>query len=216
MLALERSRHEQPYLQQLSMDPSMHDPFGSLNIDGYSYSHFPPGSNAFFDSSSAFMVEAPHQLYNPKFDSYPHPPSGPPSIATAPSDQTASSSASGPSIPSTSSSAIGSPYQENWMDMNAGYPQDYVSAGMDADIMFAHDKLPDSFVASASNVSPVKHSASGGQVAQEFCQHEPTKECSVAEWRISNDVFARDGQQKKGLDPRLYHRRFESEKNVDD
>ncbi|KAK2778890.1 hypothetical protein FQN52_000660 [Onygenales sp. PD_12] len=153
MLALERSRHEQPYLQQLSMDPSMHDPFGSLNIDGYSYSHFPPGSNAFFDSSSAFMVEAPHQLYNPKFDSYPHPPSGPPSIATAPSDQTASSSASGPSIPSTSSSAIGSPYQENWMDMNAGYPQDYVSAGMDADIMFAHDKLPDSFVGKCENIS---------------------------------------------------------------
>ncbi|PGG99442.1 hypothetical protein AJ79_08516 [Helicocarpus griseus UAMH5409] len=169
MLALERSRHEQSYLQQLSMDPSMQDPFGSLNIDGYnfgSYNSLPVGSNSFLDAPQ-FLVEAPPQLYNNKFDSYSHLPSASPSIATAQSfdlsASTASSSASGPSLPSTSSSTIGSPYQDSWIDMNSasglgpatvgsdGYPQEYVSAGMDADMMFAHEKLPDSFVGESQN-----------------------------------------------------------------
>ncbi|OAX83216.1 hypothetical protein ACJ72_02416 [Emergomyces africanus] len=172
MLALERSRHEQPYLQQFPMDPSMHDPFGSLNVDGYnhlgSYNQFSVCPTSFIETPS-FLVEAPHHLYNnnsndhhnQKYDSYAHHPSASPSIATAQSSElsaSTSSSASGPSLPSTSSSTIGSPYQDNWIDMNSasglgpatvgsdGYPQEYASAGMDAEMLFAHEKVPDSFV----------------------------------------------------------------------
>ncbi|PGH03390.1 hypothetical protein GX51_04121 [Blastomyces parvus] len=182
MLALERSRHEQSYLQQLSMDPSMHDPFGSLNIDGYNhlgYNPFPVGTTSFIDTP-AFLVEAPQHPYssnnsnnnseqqydNQKYDSYAHHPSASPSIATTLSSDlsaSTSSSASGPSLPSTSSSTIGSPYQDSWIDMNSnsglgpatvgsdGYPQEYVSAGMEADMMFAHEKFPDSFVGESQN-----------------------------------------------------------------
>ncbi|EEH10212.1 zinc finger protein [Histoplasma capsulatum G186AR] len=173
MLALERSRHEQSYLQQLSMDPSMHDPFGSLNIDGYNhlgYNPFPVGTASFIEAPS-FLVEAPQHSYsddhpnNQKFESYAHHPSASPSIATAFSSDLSTStisSASGPSLPSTSSSTIGSPYQDSWIDMNStsglgpatvgsdGYPQEYVSASMDGEALFAHEKLPDSFVALAS------------------------------------------------------------------
>ncbi|OJD24042.1 hypothetical protein ACJ73_04600 [Blastomyces percursus] len=182
MLALERSRHEQSYLQQLSMDPSMHDPFGSLNVDGYNhlgFNPFPVGTTSFIVAPS-FLVEVPQHSYtnnnnnnhnsgqhdNQKYDSYAHHPSASPSVATTlSSDLSASTSSSvtGPSLPSTSSSTTGSPYQDSWIDMNSasglgpatvgsdGYPQEYVSAGMEADMMFAHEKLPDSFVGECQN-----------------------------------------------------------------
>ncbi|OAT08332.1 C2H2 finger domain-containing protein, variant [Blastomyces gilchristii SLH14081] len=186
MLALERSHHEQSYLQQLSMDPSMHDPFGSLNIDGYNhlgFNPFPLGTASFIETPS-FLVEAPQHLYgnnisseqhdNQKYDSYAHHPSASPSIATTLSSDlsaSTSSSVSGPSLPSTSSSTIGSPYQDSWIDMNSasglgpatvgsdGYPQEYVSAGMEADMMFAHEKLPDSFV-DPSLIQPMQQQSS--------------------------------------------------------
>ncbi|KLJ06527.1 hypothetical protein EMPG_10070 [Blastomyces silverae] len=163
------------------MDPSMHDPFGSLNIDGYNhlgFNPFPVGTTSFIETPS-FLVEAPQHSYNnnhnnseqhdnQKYDSYAHHPSASPSIATTLSSDfsaSTSSSVSGPSLPSTSSSTIGSPYQDSWIDMNStsglgpatvgsdGYPQEYVSAGMEADMMFAHEKLPDSFVDVASMAS---------------------------------------------------------------
>ncbi|QSS55460.1 zinc finger protein [Histoplasma capsulatum var. duboisii H88] len=182
MLALERSRHEQSYLQQLSMDPSMHDPFGSLNIDGYNhlgYNPFPVGTTSFIEAPS-FLVEAPQHSYsddhpnNQKFESYAHHPSASPSIATAFSSDlstSTNSSASGPSLPSTSSSTIGSPYQDSWIDMNStsglgpatvgsdSYPQEYVSASMDGEALFAHEKLPDSFV-DPSLIQPMQQQSS--------------------------------------------------------
>ncbi|EEH33734.2 hypothetical protein PAAG_04783 [Paracoccidioides lutzii Pb01] len=170
MLALEHSRHKQSYLPQLSMDPSMHDPFGPLYIDSYSplgsYNLFPAGSTSFSDAPS-FQIEAPHHPYNnssnsAKYEPFAHHNCASPTIVSIQASDfkasTASSSASGPSLPSTSSSTIGSPYQESWIDMNSssglgpatvgsdGYSQEYVSAAMDANMMFAHEKLPDSFV----------------------------------------------------------------------
>ncbi|ODH52586.1 hypothetical protein GX48_01366 [Paracoccidioides brasiliensis] len=183
MLALEHSRHKQSYLPQLSMDPSMHDPFGPLYIDSYSplgsYNLFPAGSTSFSDAPS-FLIEAPHHPYNnnnnnsssnsAKYEPYAHHHCASPTIVSIQASDfkasTTSSSASGPSLPSTSSSTIGSPYQESWIDMNSssglgpatvgsdGYPQEYVGAAMDANMMFAPEKLPDSFVGEYRNVFP--------------------------------------------------------------
>ncbi|OAT08331.1 C2H2 finger domain-containing protein [Blastomyces gilchristii SLH14081] len=198
MLALERSHHEQSYLQQLSMDPSMHDPFGSLNIDGYNhlgFNPFPLGTASFIETPS-FLVEAPQHLYgnnisseqhdNQKYDSYAHHPSASPSIATTLSSDlsaSTSSSVSGPSLPSTSSSTIGSPYQDSWIDMNSasglgpatvgsdGYPQEYVSAGMEADMMFAHEKLPDSFVGECHNAFSSVQPSQAPKLPRQIAQH---------------------------------------------
>ncbi|KAL2382551.1 hypothetical protein RJZ90_003168 [Blastomyces dermatitidis] len=198
MLALERSHHEQSYLQQLSMDPSMHDPFGSLNIDGYNhlgFNPFPLGTASFIATPS-FLVEAPQHLYgnnisseqhdNQKYDSYAHHPSASPSIATTLSSDlsaSTSSSVSGPSLPSTSSSTIGSPYQDSWIDMNSasglgpatvgsdGYPQEYVSAGMEADMMFAHEKLPDSFVGECHNAFSSVQPSQAPKLPRQIAQH---------------------------------------------
>ncbi|OJD15420.1 hypothetical protein AJ78_04320 [Emergomyces pasteurianus Ep9510] len=204
MLALDRFRHEQSYLQQLSMDPSMHDPFGSLNVEGYnhlgSYNQFPVGPTSFIETPS-FLVEAPHHLYNnnsnhhhnQKYDSYAHQPSASPSIATAQSSEfsaSTSSSTSGPSLPSTSSSTIGSPYQDNWIDMNSasglgpatvgsdGYPQEYASTGMDSEMLFAHEKIPDSFVGECQKNFSSIHSSQARKLSVQNTQ--PVKNTSVS------------------------------------
>ncbi|PGH16357.1 hypothetical protein AJ80_05207 [Polytolypa hystricis UAMH7299] len=165
MLALERSRHEQPYLQHFPMDPAMHDPFASLNTNDYTaigtYSSIPPTSHAFFDPT---LLPVDNQLYN-KFDSYQQQaPSASPSGSNFEQLPSTSSSTTGPSAASTSSSAIGSPYQESWIDMNQapgygpgtvasdGY-QEYVANGMEGDLVFANEKLPNSFVGKCANVS---------------------------------------------------------------
>lgn len=164
MLALEPSRPQQSYFQPSSMDnPSMHDPFAPINLDSYgslgSHPLFAQAPHSFFDTPS-FMVEAPPEM-NKQAAVYP---SASPSMSTTRSTEhppSTLSTASGPSLTSASSSAVGSPYskathglpyQENWVPVPDTLPQDFVTNGMDPDMVFAQGKLPDTFVGECENV----------------------------------------------------------------
>ena len=148
----------------------MHDPFAPLSMDSYSSfgsnTLFAPAPHSFFDTPS-FIVEAP-----PEMNKQAVYPSTSPSVATTRSLEhppSTVSTASGPSLTSASSSAVGSPYskathgvpyQENWVDMSNGLPlncdnlpRDFVSSGMDPEMVFAQGKLPDTFVGEFDNIS---------------------------------------------------------------
>lgn len=158
MLALEPSRHQQSYFQHQPMDnQTMHDPFAPLNLEscGSFGSHplFAQAPHSFFDTTPSFMVEAPQEMNKQAFY-----PSASPSMSTTRSTEhpaSTLSTASGPSLTSASSSAVGSPYskathgvayQENWAPVTDALPQDFVASGMDPDMVFAQGKLPDTFV----------------------------------------------------------------------
>ena len=64
MLALERSRHQEPYLSPFSMDPMMHDPFGSGNADpayGSFYSPLTSTSHNFLDTQTFLLDESMYE-----------------------------------------------------------------------------------------------------------------------------------------------------------
>lgn len=173
MLAFEHSRHLQSYGRHFNMDPTfpgldMH-PYGTFG----SNSSYVPVSSAYFENPS-FIVDAPQESL--KHDQYRHAPSDSSSITTSQSSEASVlSTASGPSVPSASSSAVGSPYlghahampyQETWTDMNAGlglggpailshegYGTDFVSSGLDHEVIFPPDKLGANFVGEYPQIS---------------------------------------------------------------
>lgn len=181
MLALESSRHQQSYGHHFSMDPNIHDPYPCLSLNSYdsfgSHASFSSAPGSYFDTPS-FIVDAPPDMI--KHEQYQQTPSGSPSIAPSRSTEhppSTLSTASGQSVPSASSSAVGSPYsgaahgvpyQDAWNEMNHGlglvptivgndsFVQDFVTSSMDSDIIFAHDKLPDHYVGEYANVSSLK------------------------------------------------------------
>ncbi|KAL4784711.1 hypothetical protein BJX76DRAFT_356824 [Aspergillus varians] len=128
MMAFEPSRQRQlPYFQEYSIDPALVDSF-HFNVDGLGiYGHHDSG-----------LAQAPYQntgfsdLYTemPKSNGFSLMPATPPAIPVSNSEPFLSgvSTASGPSIASASSSAMGSPYsanahnfqQEDWVDTNHG------------------------------------------------------------------------------------------------
>ena len=166
MLAVEAARPKQPsYFQPMAMDPSLVDMF-SYPMDSvppytqsFEYSRLP---QSYLDTPSLFA----ESMEIAKASSFPSMPATPPSISasqiTEPQISTGSA-ASGPSVASAPSSAIGSPYpgpaqlfQDNWMNTNHGlglpaavmhdlFPNDYMGSTIDMD-RFYREKLPDGFV----------------------------------------------------------------------
>lgn len=147
MLALEPSRQQQPpYFQPYTMDPALTDPFGfqldHVNMFGQAPSRVP---QQYYETPPVYPESGPDM----KASTFPS--TTPPSMATSqPTDHAMPglSSASGPSIASASSSAIGSPYsgnmQENWVDTSHGlglqgavvsdlFPSDYMGGAVDPD-----------------------------------------------------------------------------------
>lgn len=170
MLALDSSRQQQtPYFQQqFTMDPSLIESFGfhvdSLNGFGQApTSSAIPQPSSYYDTPPVYADSFPETH---KQATFPPMPATPPSIPTSRTSEPympGLSTASGPSIASASSSAIGSPYsgnahivQENWIDTNHGlglpaavmndcFPNDYMGSTLDSDAFLAK-KYPDTFV----------------------------------------------------------------------
>lgn len=163
MLALEPSKQQLPYFQPYTTDPALTDPYGfqfdSLNGFGQSQlpSRVPP---SYYDTPPVYH-ESGSDINATSFPS-----TTPPSMTTSqPTDHAIPglSSASGPSIASASSSAIGSPYsgnvqafQENWVDTSHGlglpaavvgdlFPSDYMGGAVDPD-EFYQKKSQNSYV----------------------------------------------------------------------
>lgn len=159
MLALEASRPKQSsYFQPMTMDPSMVDMF-SFPVEGMSYApstQYARVPQSYYDTSVFESDTKP---------SFPSMPATPPSVSTSQSEPQipTGSAASGPSIASAPSSALGSPYsgpapvyQENWVNtsnglglatsmMNDPFSNDYMGNPLDVDGLYA-EKFPSTFV----------------------------------------------------------------------
>lgn len=170
MLALEAGRPKQ-YFQPM-MDPNMEMLQYSMDMQQYAqnidYSRIP---QSYFDTPALYSEAELHKHSN--FSSMPAtPPSVTTSYATEPQIPTGSA-ASGPSIASAPSSAIGSPYsgpthvfQENWLNTNHGlglpaavmpeyFPNDYMGNAGDMDGLY-REKIPDPFVGQFRNHTQIQ------------------------------------------------------------
>lgn len=169
MLAVEAARPKQSaYFQPMAMDPNLVDMYSyPMDVHPYPHTHthtdFSRVPQSYFEASSVFAESDFHQTST--FPSMPAtPPSAPASHSTEHHIPTGSA-ASGPSIASAPSSALGSPYsgsaqvvQDNWMNTNHGlglpaavmndlFANDYSHMGghVDMDGLY-QEKFPDTFV----------------------------------------------------------------------
>ncbi|GAQ11951.1 hypothetical protein ALT_9272 [Aspergillus lentulus] len=166
MLALDSSRQQRTsYFHNVPMDPALVDPFG-FQMDNFGGFGQTSGSTSaptsYYETSPVY---ADSQL-EPKTFGFPPMPPTPPSLPVPYSTEpymSGLSSASGPSIASASSSAIGSPYSgtahtfpESWVDTNHGiglpaavmdefFPNEFMGSSLEADHMYQR-KGPDDFV----------------------------------------------------------------------
>lgn len=161
MLAVESARPKRAsYYQPMAMDTttSLVDMF-SFPVDNIPY----PQTTQYFNDPSLFAESAEFQ----KASNFPSMPATPPSVPTshshADSHVPTGSAASGPSIASASSSALGSPYsgnaqafQDNWVNTNHGlglpaavmndlFSNEFVGNHVDMDGLY-QEKFPDTFV----------------------------------------------------------------------
>ena len=129
MLAFEQPRQQQtPYFQHFTMDPALTEPF-TFHVDLSGFGQGPNSSrlpqSTYYDTPSVDAYSDTNKATN-----FPPMPATPPSHPISYSSEPfmpGLSTASGPSIASASSSAIGSPYSgtapaihENWVDTNHG------------------------------------------------------------------------------------------------
>jgi hypothetical protein len=133
MLALESSRQQQfPFFShdQLALDPEIMDSYGfstmQQNLQSQPQEHHSYPQQNFYEPSSSWTEQTPDMEFQQKQQHqhmlYPAGPNSPPSMAAS-----HYSAASGASIASASSSAMGSPYsgaahtfQESWIDTANG------------------------------------------------------------------------------------------------
>ncbi|KAJ5622417.1 hypothetical protein N7528_005649 [Penicillium herquei] len=173
MLAIEVARPKQNAYFQPMMDPNMMDMFPFPTDDmhtSYAPADFARLPQSYFDLQPQF-AEAEMSKVSGNFSSMP---ATPPSLATSHATEPhipTGSAASGPSIASAPSSAIGSPYsgptpvyQDNWVNTNHGlglpmavmpdlFSNEYMAGALDMD-GFYREKIPDSFV-DPSLIQPV-------------------------------------------------------------
>ncbi|KAJ5781082.1 hypothetical protein N7457_006242 [Penicillium paradoxum] len=174
MMAVEAARSKQPsYFDPMAMDPSMFS-FPVENLPHYAQSHdMSRACNSYYNTQ---MFEGADLQKSTYFSSMPATPPSVPNSHCAEPCIPVSSSASGPSIASASSSAMGSPYsgtahafQENWVNTNHGlglpvavmsdlFPQEYMANTAEVDMIY-QEKFPDSFV-DPSLIQPAQQSSS--------------------------------------------------------
>lgn len=181
MLALDRPRDQSSsYLDHLPMDPSSLTFLDPLNAadDHHQQLQFHQHHQGLFDTYSClpsdpypFILQPDLGLGSPLVYSKNEPISPLPTsyLPSRPSENqnnnnnNNNSSSSGPSsvsshsVPSATSSSIGSPFQDRWLDMdqidqervpmpNDAYSNDFLPAGVDSQFMFTNDdKFPDCF-----------------------------------------------------------------------
>ncbi|OGM40903.1 C2H2 finger domain protein [Aspergillus bombycis] len=164
MLAFEPSRQQQtPYFQHFTMDPALTEPFTfHVDLSGFGQA---PNSSRLPQSSHYDTPSIDAYSDTNKVTSFPPMPATPPSIPISHSEpyMPSLSTASGPSIASASSSAIGSPYSgtapaihENWVDTNHGlglpaavmsdlFPNEYIGNSLDMEGFYSK-KNSDNYV----------------------------------------------------------------------
>jgi hypothetical protein len=182
MLGVEAARPKQSaYFQTMAMDPNFVDMFSyPMDMPTYPQTHthtdFSRVPQSYFEAPSAFAESDFHQTST--FHSMPAtPPSAPASYSTEHHIPTGSA-ASGPSIASAPSSALGSPYsgnaqvvQDNWMNTNHGlglpaavmndlFANGYGHMGgqVDMDGLY-QEKFPDTFVGRFNHSRAIWNSA---------------------------------------------------------
>lgn len=162
-------------------------------------------------SAPTTLYDAPHFVVDAPPESLKHgtcrytPPGSPSNSATHSFDHPPStmSSTSGASVPSANSSAVGSPYsramhvassREPWSEIGHGlgfgpgivshdafYAGDYVTRGLEHEVIFAQDKLPSNFVGKSQEVSPSQAS---------ICSTPPSSSLSHSFHRTFTPVLA--------------------------
>jgi hypothetical protein len=206
MLAVEHSRQQHHFTQPFGYDLGFHDSYPDLSMNSYGA----------FESVHGFAL-LPYSTYeNPSFymDT---PPEGFKSEMQRSSSLTGSlkpashhsselprstlSSASGHSIPSASSSTVGSPYSghahsfshhESWVNSNEGlglgsalvnqeaYYQGFVGTDLDSELAFGpHDKLSGDFVGECAKISSTRK-RSGSPFPGKFSQSPVPLKSSLA------------------------------------
>lgn len=138
----------------------------------YAQTDYSRVAQSYFDSQPQFAESAEMQ----KASNFSSMPATPPSVTTSHAAEPhipTGSAASGPSIASAPSSAIGSPYsgpqvyQENWVNTNHGlglpgavmpdlFANDYMGGAVDMD-GFYREKLPDTFVGKLEHIPKNRH-----------------------------------------------------------
>ncbi|KAK2875020.1 hypothetical protein FQN49_001839 [Arthroderma sp. PD_2] len=169
MLALERPAREQSYLQQFPMDSSpFNNPLDSLDQQQQAIFGAYSSNSGLPCDPYPFMLQQPLALDSPllypaksELRLAPKPAGSPQFIPLSqPGDQysSLSSSASTHSLPSATTSSIGSPYQDQWLDIDVaagaeqvamvgeGYPNDFVSNSIDPEMLYASEKFSTSYV----------------------------------------------------------------------
>ncbi|KAJ5157835.1 uncharacterized protein N7482_008935 [Penicillium canariense] len=178
MLAIDAARPKQStYFQPMTMDPSLVDMFAyPMEVPAYhphthSHTDFSRVPQSYYESPSLFAESADFQ----KASTFSSMPATPPSVSASYSAEyqiPTGSAASGPSVASAPSSAIGSPYsgtaqlvQDNWMNTNHGlglpaavmndlFSNGYMGSTVDMDGLY-QEKFPDTFV-DPSLIQPVQ------------------------------------------------------------
>ncbi|OAL74484.1 C2H2 finger domain-containing protein [Trichophyton violaceum] len=195
MLALERPAREQSYLQQLPMDSSaFNSPLDSLNPQQQALFGAYNNCSSLSCDPYPFMLQQPLALDSPllypaksELRLAPKPSSSPQFLPLSqPGDRysSISSSASTHSLPSATNSSIGSPYQDQWLDLDVsvgaeqiamvgeGYPSDFLSNSIDPEMLYASEKFSTPYVDPAL-LQPMQQSSNFSGVAVSYAEESP-------------------------------------------
>ena len=174
MLAVESIYRQHIFADPVSMDQGVHDPYSGMAFNGYgSYD-----SNSSFSSLPYGYIDAQSlstESSQPQGDDLSHPYMKAP-YSSAENPPSTLSTASGPSVPSATSSTVGSPYsgpvhtlsyQDVWSTSHQGlgvdpaiipndnYNYGFGTAEFESDIKYAmHNKATEDFVGESQKVSP--------------------------------------------------------------
>lgn len=154
------ARVKQSYYDPMTLDPGMFS-FPVDNLAHYGQTDLARLHHSYYDTQSLF-----HSAQLQKAAHFSSLPTTPPSVSASHSAEPhipTGSAASGPSIASASSSAMGSPYSgtaqnfhENWVNTNHGlglpaaamgdlFPNEYFGSAVDMEIL-CQEKFPDTYV----------------------------------------------------------------------
>jgi hypothetical protein len=187
MLAFEHSHRQHHFTQPFGYESGFHDSYADSSMNSYSAFEpihgFAPLPYSTYESSSFYMDTPPEGFkYEMQRSSSLTGSLKPASHHSSELPPSTLSSASGHSIPSASSSTVGSPYsghahsfshQESWVNSNEGlglgsalvnqdaYYHGFVGTDLDSELAFGpRDKLSDDFVGECANISSTRKRSS--------------------------------------------------------
>jgi len=206
MLAIEHSHQQRHFTQPFGYDSGFHDSYPDFSMNSYSAFEpvhgFAPLPYSTYENPSFYMDTLPEGFKSDMQRSSSLTGSlKPASHHSSELPPSTLSSASGHSIPSASSSAVGSPYSghahtsshhESWVNSNEGlglgsalvnqeaYYQGFVGTDLDPELAFGpHDKLSGDFVGECAKISSTRK-RSGSPFPGQFSQSPVPLKSSLA------------------------------------